>query len=347
MMRKRLMVLVLVAWPSACRAAPPPEATVEVPVAPIASVTFGSWTNAFRLQNPSLEVVVVPEIGRVLYLGCKKGRNLLHANPSWTRPGPDEAAAPWANYGGIWLWPATQAQWEKLTGANWPPPEALADAPWTGSAWRAEDDSEYCLMTREFGAPLHIKVSRLVKLDPTNQLVSIRQRLERTAPSEVPVSIWTLTQVARPDQIILPVDEDTRLETGFKALLFDPPGDAALTRCPGALVYDTKKAGEHKLGTDSRRGWIAARKGDILLVQRLAGEEDPEAPPSEACIVEMYSNPDLGYAEIQTLSMEKNLHTGEALHQNVVIECMETEAGLAPCDLARVLREKLGDKIPP
>ncbi|MBU1909520.1 MAG: hypothetical protein KJ726_05700, partial [Verrucomicrobia bacterium] len=227
------------------------------------------------------------------------------------------------------------------------PPEALADAPWTGSAWRAEDDSQYCLMTREFAEPLNIKVSRLVKLDPTNQLVSIRQRLERTAPSEMPVSIWTLTQLAKPDQIILPVDDDTRLEAGFKSLLFDPPDDAALTRCPGALVYDTKKAGEHKLGTDSRRGWIAARKGDILLIQRLAGEEDPEVPPSEACIVEMYSNPDLGYAEIQTLSAEINLHPGEALHQNVVIECLEMEAGLAPCDRVERLRARLGEAITP
>ncbi len=103
----------------------PPAALPAAPSgARIERTSWGGWSDAYRLTNGTIEVVVVPASGRILHYGYTGAANLLWQNASavgglpW-RPGT------WTNYGGskTWIWP--QEDWPARTGSGWPPPTDL------------------------------------------------------------------------------------------------------------------------------------------------------------------------------------------------------------------------------
>jgi len=57
-------------------------------------------------------------------------------------------------------------------------------------------------------------------------------------------------------------------------MLFGAPDARTLQTCDGVLVYDAQAGGEHKLGSDSTRRWVAAQKDDILIIERTSGNPE-------------------------------------------------------------------------
>jgi hypothetical protein len=316
---------------------------VGVPVAPIPSLAFEGWTNAFELQNPSLAIVVVPDIGRVAKISYKGGDNLLRMDAGLKdhvpNGGKDEL---WMNYGGDWIWPVAQSRWTAMAASDWPPPRPLMEKPWTGTAWKDADGTLCCQMAREYGEPVNIKVSRLIRLDKEAARFTIRQRIERTAASELPVVLWNISQIAGASRVVIPQGPDSMFEKGVKALLFAMPDDKRLTSCGHSLVYDAAE-GEHKLCSDSKRSWIAAQKGGVVIVERATSEDTQGARPDGGCAVEMYSNAGLGYSEIETLSVEKKLLPGESLQNLITVDLLEADSSLPACELAGVVCAALGE----
>jgi hypothetical protein len=328
----------------------------DIPVAPIAATNFLGWTNAFVLQNGVMKVVVTPCIGRIAQISFGGGDNLLRLDANLHgRVPPTNNMERWMNYGGDWLWPVAQSRWTSMTHADpgfagssaeasWPPPVVLADRPWTGTAWRDADGAQSCTLTREYGAPLNIKVSRLIKLDKGAARLTIRQCIERTAASDIPVVLWNVSQIGGASRVILPQDSVLSFEKGLRSLLFAAPGEDRLTGCESAAVYDAT-AGEHKLCSESKRAWIAALKGNTLIVERTA-DGDEGKHPDGGCAVEMYSNAGLGYAEIENLGVEKILRPGESLQNSLTIECLAAETNTTACGLADEVRRALGEAAP-
>ena len=323
-----------------------PSAGTDVPVAPIASAPLGAWSNVFTLRNADLELVIVPAAGRMMKLTFKGGENLFRNDAGLEgKVRTPDTQETWMNYGGDWLWPVAQSRWASFAEADWPPPPVMADLPWNGTAWQDADGTECCLLTRDYGEPLHIKVSRLIKLARNANRITIRQRIERTAPSEIPVVLWNISQIAQADTVVLPADKHSAMDKGVKALMFDLPPEPQLVSCGLANVYHARDGGEHKLGSDSKRGWIAARKSGCLLVER-ATSEDIGTHPDGGCTVEMYSNAGLGYTEIETLSVEKTLHPGETLQNTLTLECFPAPATTNACELADAVQKLLGEVLP-
>ena len=318
----------------------------SVPVAPISPETFQGWTNAFRLQNALIEVVIAPEVGRIVHLGFKGKDNLLRLDPGLTGKKPDPTQA-WNNFGGDWLWPVSQSMWSVFDSKDWPPPSFLAEEPWTGTAWKNSDGSLLCLINRTYGDPLNIKVSRSIRMDKEKAAVTIRQRVERTAPSEIPVCLWNISQIAQPDEIVFPVDTNSLFENQYRVLNFGPPDTNALFLCEKTAVLQTVAGGEYKLGSDSSRAWVAARKGDALIFEKaVPGDAAEGVHPDKGCTVELYSNRGLGYAEIETLSVEKTPDRDESIENELTIECFPIATNLAPCELADRVRELIGETHP-
>jgi hypothetical protein len=316
----------------------------DMPVAPLAAVEFRGWTNAIVLRNPLVELAVAPSVGRIVQLSFKGGENLLRFDSSLQGVVPGSAdEQTWLNVGGDWLWPVAQSTWPSFAGTDWPPPKALAEAEWTGTAWKDADGAQSCLLTREYGDPLHIRVNRLIKLDREAARVSIRQRIERLNDSDIPVTLWNITQIAGAENVILPVDKGSMFEKGLQPLIFGMPGEEQLTRCNGAAVYDAT-SGEFKLCSDSKRGWIAALKGDVLIIEQARGDTANGTYPDGGCTVEMYSNAGLGYTEIETLSVEVPLKPGESLQNMLVIDLIPAGTNRTACALAQQVCDALGEK---
>ncbi len=280
-----------------------------VPIAPIAPIDYEGWTNAYRLRNDVLEVVVIPEIGRIAHLGFRGEQNVLrldetlHGQPARSEEAEDE----WRNFGGDWIWPVAQNHWPDFQDGDWPPSRILDGVPWTGRAWRTEDESQYALFSRDYGEPLHIRVTRTIRLDPTNSSISVRQRIERADASTIPVTLWHLSQIKEPDHVVIPIEEDSRFPDGIALLKFDPPEPGVLKYCGNTLVYDAQRGDEHKLGSDSPRAWMAAQAGDILIVARAQSNITEGEYPEGGCTLQMYANRGLGYIELETLSVERDL----------------------------------------
>ena len=308
-----------------------------VPVAPIPPISFEGWTNVFGLQNSNVEIVIIPSIGRIAKISYKGGDNLLRLDT-----GVKDNGGTWLNYGGDWLWPVAQSRWTTMAKSDWPPPPALAEQPWTSTAWKDTDGSLCCQMAREYGDPIRIKVSRLIKLDREAARFTIRQTIERTGPSEVPVVLWNISQMAGANRIVIPQGPDSIFEKGLKPLLFGMPDDRRLTSCGSTLVYDAT-AGEYKLCSDSKRAWIAAQKGHVAIVERASSPDTEGTRPDGGCAVEMYSNAGLNYSEIETLSVEKKLLPGESLQNLITVDLLDVGQELSACELANKICATLGE----
>lgn len=345
MVNKYPYTVVVFLFLAALSSAQPPS-DQDVPVAPISATSCEAWTNAFLLDNGALEVKIVPDVGRITSISVKDNRNLLRLDESNAGRVPGADNSEWWNLGGDWLWPVAQSRWTLIREQDWPPPPVLATRPWEGRAWKNAAGAQCCLLTREYGAPLHIKVTRLIKLDVSEPGLRIRQRIERTGESEIPVTLWNISQIASADEVVLPVDTNSAYEGGIKPLLFDLPEGERMTACEAAVVYDAS-AGEHKLCSDSGRAWIAARKGDRIVIEQAEPGGAIEGPwPDGGCRVEMYSNAGLGYTEIETLSAEKNLAVGESIRNTLTVRVAPVDPEKSGCDLSAAVREALGEQIP-
>ncbi len=339
-----LCVLLLAPWATWCA-----TADDDIPVAPISAVEFRGWTNAYRLRNEVAEMVIVPEIGRLVHWGYVGETNLFRLDSALSKDAADvDEPGIWNNFGGDWIWPVAQSHWPLFQDGDWPPSRLLDGRPWTGRAWRSADGSQYALMTQTYGEPLHIKVTRTIRLDRTNAMASIRQRIERTGPSDIPVTLWNISQIRDAEWVVIPVDEDSAFFGGFKSMKFEEPGPEHIQWCGDTIVYDAQLGGEHKICSDSERHWIAAMRGGTVLFERVKERNAVGAGyPDGGCRIEMYAHRGLGYAEIETLSEERVLEPGETLENALVMRLFRVSPDLDSCALSDAIQIRIGEMEKP
>jgi len=325
----------------------------------IAAAEFRGWKDAVRLSNPAIEVVVAPGVGRIVSIRTTDGSNLLRLDPAQAGIDiPEDAKQTWFNIGGDWLWPAAQNRWKELAGADWPPPKLVGDGPWQAETWTETGGRQCCRLTRRYAPPLDVTVSREISIEKEPARITILQRAERGGkasglrlkkgdplPFSAPITLWNISQVGGAERAFLPADEESAFEGGVKSLMGERPGKDLLVRVDALNVYRAGVKGEHKLGSDSRRGWIAAEKDGILIVEKIVRNLPPvthrtatAAPllyPDGGCRVEMYSNKGLGYTEIETLSPEVRLLPGQRLENTLVIELHSFPKGLSDTEAAK------------
>jgi hypothetical protein len=298
-----------------------PPAQQDIPVAPVKAVELFGFTNAYILKNAQIQVAVVPDIGRIVFAGPDAENNLLRFNMELTGTGPtDGDNAQWLNYGGDWLWPVSQRHWPEFQSGDWPPSRLLDGRPWDGRAWQCADKTLCCLITQEFGEPLNLKISRQIRLPADTNSFYILQRMERTGESDIPVTLWNISQVRLAERVLLPVDDTSVFEKGFTPMMFDAPPDNAVIRNTDCIVYETAEGGEAKLCSDSRQAWIAAQRDEWVILEQIENPRFDGVFPDGGCTVEMYANSGLGYAEIETLSIERVLKPGEYLENRIRVD---------------------------
>src|SRR5262245_60839367 len=80
-------------------------------------IAYHGWRGAWRMTNGTVELILVPQIGRIMRYGFVGGPNVLWENPAMHGKvvPPKAGDKEWANYGGDKLWPAPQDRW------GWPP----------------------------------------------------------------------------------------------------------------------------------------------------------------------------------------------------------------------------------
>lgn len=301
----------------------------------IAPMKYQGWKRAFRLENDAATVVVVPETGRMMYLGLRDGPNVLRNDPGLLGKAPLKAST-WTNYGGDWLWPVAQSRWPGFSEADWPPPEVLRDAAWDAHAWREPDGRQSCLLVRYYGPPVNAVAMRQFTLDPGKPLVTVYQRMVAVKDATVPLTLWSITQIDCPEQVFFPVRANSSFGKGYTVMMGDaPPGP--MTDCDEVVACDLIKADLSKIGMDAPVPWIAARKYDVVTVVRAAHPFSGEYPDG-GCSLQLFAMGRGKYAEIETLSPEFHLRAGESLGNTLTVELLTCHPGTSPCRLADRLR---------
>jgi hypothetical protein len=313
--------------------------TGDLPLA--AQHAFG-LTNIFQLESSVVRATIAPDAGRMVQLMADRpAGNLLRLDEALL--GQAATAAPdadWNNYGGDWLWPVAQARWPLMQQGDWPPPVLFRNAGWSARAWQNADGSKYCLLSRDFDAPLHVTASRLIRVDPQSPRIEITQRIVRNAPSDIPVCLWHISQVGGASRVALPVESDSAFPGGYRVVGFTEPGTSMITRTDRAVVFDLAQGSEHKVGSDSPQAWIAAQKGDQVIVARATGGDQGGTFPDGGCRTTLYANKGLGYTEIETMSVERNLAPGESIENTVEIELLSLTAGASAEDLVSAIMKR-------
>lgn len=275
----------------------------------IARNDYHGWKNCYFLSNTRAEIVVVPQVGRIMQFHFFGEDGPFWENAQLAGKSPDPISAEWGNFGGDKTWPAPQADWPTVAMRAWPPPAAFDSMPVEarilGNAVELVSpvDPHYGIRTR-----------RLIQLDPAQPIMRVTTIYEKVAGAPRRVGIWIITQCKDPRSIRVPVPKPTLYEKGYNLQCARVPPSLKLEGEDLTLVRDP--ATPHKIGSDAGSlVWVGEKVSLRIDSPRIAGGDYPDNQSS----AEVYTNPDpLPYIELELLGPAKTLPAGDKMTQTSV-----------------------------
>lgn len=287
----------------------------------VTQVSYTKWEGAWKLDNGRCEMVIVPQVGRVMSFALSGGRNVLWNNPALAGQTVPKDDNTWHNFGGDKVWPTQQDWWIKYTSRNgWPPPYSF-----DGVAQTAERIEGGVRMTSPQSPEFGTKTVREFVMDPTRPLVHVRQWFTKSEGKPVTMTLWTVTQVRTPDYALLPVE----VAGGPKML--GPVVPERLKRGEGAASLQNDPTASQKIGappaTRTNGDWVAGVFGHEMLVESRQRHEG--IYPDGNCQAEVYTAPakDGSYVELEMLSPMTDLHAGQTLRDDAVWQIVASADG--------------------
>lgn len=270
----------------------------------VAKISYRGWEDSWILSNDQIEVIVVPAIGRVMQMRFRGT-----TGPFWENSFlAGHSSVPkdwWGNFGGDKVWPAPQANWEKMKGYSWPPPHEF-----DGHVFQGEALSHGLRLISDLDPEYGLRVYRTIRLSPELPVMTITTTFfQETKPcKEEDISIWVVTQLQDPEMIYGVLPEESHFTDGYISLLSNssPPS----VQRQGQLLSLTRDSTKpYKIGMDGHRlVWIG--KDEILGIET---ERIPDATyPDQNSSIEVYTtaNPD-AYVELEFLGPLVSLKVGE------------------------------------
>ena len=285
----------------------------DAPILPstLVQTNWHGYDDAIILSNEKLAAVVVPSLGRLVFLAPSlDAPNSLRFAAEPGAPIPEGEA--FYNVGGDWLWPVLQSRWPSLPGADgadWPPPAILADAPWDWTIMDT-DTTHALILSRNYPAPLNLLVHRVFRLVGDN--LRVDQALVRTAPSSIPVTLWHVSQVPFPDEITA----DAANYHLMAGQLPPSAGDALIADDSCTFHIPLADADEFKLGFTAPAESLTALRDDQSFT--VAQEFEDDFADTDGAL-QLYVNHGLGYAELETLTPEFLLPPGAPPLRNHIL----------------------------
>jgi len=265
----------------------------------ITRMDYRGWRGCYRMTNGTAQVVVVPQIARIMQYGPAGGTGppggdgLLFVNPELT-PEATGGARPqqYPNYGGLKLWVAPQKAWD------WPPHPELDRGP-----CRVEVQEDGAL--RMVGTPSSeagVRLDRVLRLDPEGTRLQIEQLMTNVSDRPVTWAIWDVTQVASDGTAVIPLGDGAEARFGSGE---QPSGQ---WRRLGNAYVVSRPVVAQKLFVTGGPGWLAYRKGDWLLLKSFRMPQG--APPEPETPREVWAGTG-GFIELEFVGPAVTLAPGE------------------------------------
>ncbi len=281
--------------------------------APTKSVTvsrlnYRGWTNSLRLINAAAEVVVVPEVGRVMQFRLHGEEGAFWENPALYGKAPNPTTNEWLNFGGDKTWPSQQADWPKIGKRGWPPPPAFDQMPVAAAI-----DGTTITLTSPVDPWFGVRTKRVLELHPTEPRLVIRTTDEKVEGTPVKAGVWIITQLKDPALVVAPLPEKSLFPAGFdKQSGENLPADFAVTN--GFATMRRHPTKSSKIGTDGDSlVWVGEKTIVRIDSPRIAGT----AYPDNGSSAEVYTNggDNWKYVELEMLGPQAEMKPGDTLSQ--------------------------------
>lgn len=294
----------------------------------IEQVPYEGWSNAYRMSNGTMEVVIVPQIARVMRYAYIGGTNLLWNNPGELGKSGDPQG--WRNFGGDKSWPWSQDDWSQWfkRESNWPPPPEADQLPQQAEKVGANT----IRLTSPVIAAVGIRIVRDITLSETGTRLFLVTRIERVSDGfdTLPVGAWSITQTPFVTGAVVAhlLPGETSLAEGWK-IMGDKTTFASVTRSRDgqtlAIEHDPNAKSGQKLGFDGDA--IAGVIGDMVLAIRA---DSPSAKPFEwqpGDRGQVYiSDAGTPYVEWEFTSPSRPLKKGESVTLTTMFEARKLAA---------------------
>ncbi|HET9434661.1 MAG TPA: hypothetical protein VFO37_12930 [Chitinophagaceae bacterium] len=263
-------------------------------------IAFGGWQNCIKISNDEIELIVTSDIGpRIVRFGFINKQNFFYLVPDHAGKTGGER---WRIYGGHRLWIGP----ESMPG-SYNPDNAKVEF--------EVYDNGIKLMQRKESITGVVKEME-IRLAPHKNEVTVLHRLINQNLSDMELSVWPLTMLARGGRAIIPQEpfgegDDFLLPARSLALwqytkMNDPRwvwGEKYIQ-----ANQDPVFTSEQKIGVTNKQGWAAYHLNEELLIKKF--DFSPRAVyPDYGCNNEIYMNGD--FLEIETLSPLTKLVPGE------------------------------------
>jgi hypothetical protein len=266
----------------------------------ISKITYTGWADAYDITNGTVDLVFVPQIGRVMRYGYVNGPNVLWNNPALAGQTftVSQAEQNWPNFGGDKLWNSPQSVW------GWPPDPYLDSQPQAVKVLA----NKHLLCTGEASPTSGIRFIREISMAPSGTQVSIKNTMHATGAASVTWGIWEVFQTNAPADATLQRNLGGLFSDGYDLLSGTLPSNTRITQ--SALILQRDPANSYKVGSDAPGDTLRAHVQGVTL--RLeAYHVVSDSYPDGGCDEEIYSNPDpLPYMEMELLGPVVTLARG-------------------------------------
>ena len=288
-------------------------------------VPYHGWNDAVQMSNGTVELVFVPQIGRVMRYALVGGPNVLWNNPALYGKTTDIANPPkdWINYGGDKLWPSPQSEW------GWPP-DPIMDS---GEQLVTITPDNHLIVEGHTSAKHGIRFLREISLDDIgtgvtfkNTMVNARPRQQIPDPKDpqnpaanlspvynrVTWGIWEVAQMDNPTEARLLIHKKGHFPQGYYTFKDQDPAGAAADVTPTLVRLRRDPNKSCKIGGDAPQGYLEAVVHDVTF-RISARVEAGQKYPDDGCAQEIWTNPDpLAYVELEMLGPIHTLEPGKS-----------------------------------
>ncbi|HET6408320.1 MAG TPA: DUF4380 domain-containing protein [Chthoniobacteraceae bacterium] len=282
----------------------------------IETVSYHGWEGCLVLKNSKVEIVIVPQLGRVMqfrFAGAEDG--VFWENRALDGKLPDPKAKDWGNFGGDKTWPAPQSDWPKVTDRSWPPPPAFDSMPTEASTGHLKGSRSANTQGVWLKSPIDpfygIQTERVIAIHPDQAEMSIRTFYRKVEGEPKKVGIWTITQLKDPVEVLMPVPANSAYQEGYNKQSDGLP--LGLTLRDGLLTLKRDPKKSTKIGNDaSKLIWVGEQS--VLEIEHSRPREVNAEYPDQGSSAEIYTSADpLPYVELELLGPLQTMNVGDMI----------------------------------
>jgi hypothetical protein len=292
---------------------------------------YDGFTDAWKLSNGIVDVVVVPDIGRIMAFEWtgRPETSPLYNDPIWTGKSPAPMPNPndpktypteWHNYGGNKVWASPQSEWPKHQPVVWPPDPFLDTGP-----YHVQRLPNGVRLTGPVSPYFGVRLIREITLKAGLPQISLRDTFIKAVGglnhAAFPIGLWSISQVKGNSTIYLPLNKQGLFPGIGYTSLINGAKPLPNWRTHGSVLSVTRPSGVGtKVGVDDTAGWAACLYHANLLFSVRSVRVPGTVYPDHGCSAEVYTNgSDVeAYMELETLGPLVTLKPGQTLSRSIV-----------------------------